>query len=166
MITRVLLLAVAALLQVATLAPAATITVLDTQEPALIFVQGRLVRGDDDQFRAKVGAISKGIVVFESDGGNVVAGIMIGEAIRLKNFATFVPSKTRCASACAIAWLGGTMRFMGPGAQIGFHAAYNSVTGEETGVGNALVGAYLTRIGLPYSAVLYITQASPSSMTW
>jgi hypothetical protein len=55
---------------------------------------------------------------------------------------------------------------MGPGARIGFHAAYNASSGQETGVGNALVGAYLTRIGLPYSAVIYITQAAPDSMTW
>jgi hypothetical protein len=72
----------------------------------------------------------------------------------------------RCALACALAWLGGTRRFMGRGAQIGFHSAYNAESGRETGVGNAIVGAYLNRIGLPYSAVIYITQATPDSMTW
>jgi len=55
---------------------------------------------------------------------------------------------------------------MAAGAQIGFHAAYNVASGQETGVGNALVGAYLNKIGLPYEAVIYITQAAPSSMTW
>jgi hypothetical protein len=29
-----------------------------------------------------------------------------------------------------------------------------------------VVGAYLNKIGLPYEAVIYITQAAPSSMTW
>ena len=51
-------------------------------------------------------------------------------------------------------------------ARIGFHAAYNSKTGQDTGLGNALVGAYLRRIGLPYSAVIYISQAAPNSMSW
>jgi hypothetical protein len=55
---------------------------------------------------------------------------------------------------------------MAVNAQIGFHAAYNSNSGRETGVGNALVGAYLNKIGLPYEAVIYITQAAPDSMTW
>jgi hypothetical protein len=55
---------------------------------------------------------------------------------------------------------------MSPQARVGFHAAYSSETGQETGVGNALVGAYLNKIGLPYSAVIYITQAAPNSMTW
>jgi hypothetical protein len=54
---------------------------------------------------------------------------------------------------------------MGPEARIGFHAAYN-MEGQETGVGNALIGAYLNKIGLPYTAVIYITQASPDSITW
>jgi hypothetical protein len=68
--------------------------------------------------------------------------------------------------ACAIASLGGTPRLMSAEARVGFHAAYNSETGQETGVGNALVGAYLNKIGLPYSAVFYITRAAPNSMTW
>jgi hypothetical protein len=57
---------------------------------------------------------------------------------------------------------------MPAGAQIGFHAAYayNASTGQETAVGNALVGAYLSRIRLPYKAVIYITRAAPTSMTW
>jgi hypothetical protein len=55
---------------------------------------------------------------------------------------------------------------MSAGARIGFHAAYSDTTGQVTGVGNALIGAYLNRIGLPYSAVIYISQAAPNSMTW
>jgi hypothetical protein len=48
---------------------------------------------------------------------------------------------------------------MSPQARIGFHAA--SMEGQETGLGNTLVGAYLNKIGLPYAAVIYITKASP-----
>ncbi len=144
----------------------ATIAVLDPDGIALVLVQGPLTISDASEFQSKTGPLSKAIVLFQSDGGSVVAGIQIGEIIRLKNFVTLVPNETRCASACAIAWLGGTRRFMGPGARIGFHAAHDASSGQETGVGNALVGAYLSRIGLPYSAVIYITQAAPNSMTW
>jgi SPOR domain len=105
-------------------------------------------------------------VAFDSDGGSLVAGIQIGETIRLNNFSTLVPDGKRCASSCALAWLGGTKRFMGPASKIGFHSAYNGDTGQVTGPGNALVGAYLNKIGLPYSAVVYITSASLESMTW
>jgi psiF repeat len=155
-------------LTIGSAAHAATISVKPAAngEPALVTVDGNLQANDGDQFRSKTSFLSKAIVSFRSDGGSVVAGIRIGESIRLKGFTTVVAGNARCASACAIAWLGGTPRIMGAEARVGFHAAYSSETGQETGVGNALVGAYLSRIGLPYSAVIYITQAAPNSMTW
>ena len=55
-------------------------------------------------------------IVFNSDGGNLLAGIEIGKTIRLKSFATAVLDGLRCASACAFAWLGGSPRFMERGA--------------------------------------------------
>src|SRR5262249_5798429 len=149
-------------------AQAATIPVqsTDRNQPAIVFVDGDSGSRDGDDFRSKTSFLSKAIIALRSDGGSVVAGIQIGESIRLKGFATFVPENARCASACALAWLGGTQRFMAASAQIGFHAAYNSNSGQETGVGNAIVGAYLNKIGLPYEAVIYITQAAPNRMPW
>jgi hypothetical protein len=57
---------------------------------------------------------------------------------------------------------------MGRTALVGFHAAYIKKEGlpSESGVGNALVGSYLTQIGLSETAVVYITQAAPTEMTW
>ena len=154
-------------LTAANFAHAATITVESRgdRQPALVSIDGELEFGDGDQFRSKTSFLSKAIVSFRSDRGSVVAGIQIGESIRLKGFTTSVAGNARCASACALAWLGGTKRFMSAESKIGFHAAYNEA-GKETGIGNALVGAYLNKIGLPYSAVVYITQAAPDSMTW
>jgi hypothetical protein len=56
---------------------------------------------------------------------------------------------------------------MGRTALVGFHAAYTEKEGlpSESGVGNALVGSYLTQIGLSEIAVVYITQAAPTQMT-
>ena len=53
------------------------------------------------------------------------------------------------------------------GAKIGFHAAYtvNEGRASESGVGNALVGSYLTQIGLSETAVIYITKAAPTQLT-
>jgi hypothetical protein len=149
-------------------AQAATITVepASNGKPALVAIDGDLEINDGEQFRSKTHALSKAVVSFRSDGGSVVAGIQIGESIREKRFTTVVPGNARCASACAIAWLGGTPRLMSADARVGFHAAYSKATGQETAVGNALIGAYLDKIGLPESAVIYITQAAPNSMTW
>lgn len=116
-------------------------------------------------FRQKAATINKAIVAFQSDGGNLLAGLEIGKFIRLRNFATVVPENSLCMSACAIAWLGGTQRYMGTTAHIGFHAAYLKRTGQESGAANALVGSYLNQIGLSESAIFYVTQAPPTSMT-
>jgi hypothetical protein len=148
-------------------ANAATINVapIDSSEMALVTIEGP---GDIEQFQTKTSNLTKAIVMFGSDGGNLEAGIQIGKAIRLKGFLSLVPDGVRCASACGLAWLGGVKRLMGPSALVGFHAAYFVKDGEasETSAGNALVGAYLNTTGLPDRAVIYITQAAPDNMTW
>jgi hypothetical protein len=158
------------LLVLATPANAATIEIKAAggDEPALVIVQGRLLPEDADHFRFRTGSISKAVVVFESEGGSLFAGIEIGRTIRLRNFATLVPRGVLCASACAIAWLGGAPRMMEDGALIGFHAAYRNQGGQpvETGAGNAVLGAYLSQIGLTDAAIVYVTSAAPHSMTW
>jgi hypothetical protein len=151
-------------------ANAATITVVkqENSDIALVTVEGAFILEDIQDFRQKVMSQPKALVAFESNGGSVIAGIEIGKIIRLRNFATLVPDNVQCASACALAWLGGSVRFMGPQARIGFHAAYVVEGGKasETGSGNALVGAYLANMGLPDSAIIYATQAAPTAMTW
>jgi hypothetical protein len=135
---------------------------------AVIRVQGALDLDDGDRFAAIASQHDKALIVLASDGGKLVAGLRIGQLIRLHGFATIVPDGTRCASACAIAWLGGVVRFMQPTARIGFHAAYRMEDGvaTETGAGNALVGAYLSRLGLSDSAIVYIEQSHPDQITW
>ena len=157
-----------ALLAMTIPANAASITVLPLgqNKPSLVLITGTLDLADKDEFLRQIAPLSSAIVSFSSDGGSLIAGLQIGEIIRLKNFSTLVPEGAQCASACALAWLGGTRRLMGSRAQVGFHAAYDGQTHQVTSSGNALVGAYLNKIGLPYSAVVYITSAAPDSITW
>src|SRR5262249_37663398 len=123
---------------------------------------------DIGEFRFKVAKLSTAVVALESDGGSLLAGIRIGEIIRLRGFVTVVTNGARCASACAIAWLGGRHRFMGEQALIGFHAAYRKEPAgtSESGMGNAVLGAYLNNIGLSEGAIAYVTMAAPNAMTW
>ena len=131
-------------------------------------VEGDLELSDIEVFRSQVAPLSKATVAFRSDGGSLLAGIRIGMLIRVKNFTTIVPDAAQCASACAVAWLGGAHRFLGAGSKVGFHAAYVQKAGgaTESGPGNAVLGAYLDQIGLPEDAIVYITQAAPNSMKW
>jgi hypothetical protein len=162
-------LAIVVSLLAAPVAEAANIEVKQVDAAAaLVMVEGDLELGDIEVFRNKVTALSKATVAFRSDGGSLLAGIRIGMLIRVKNFTTIVPDAAQCASACAVAWLGGSHRFLGSGSKVGFHAAYVQKAGAttESGPGNAVLGAYLDQIGLPEDAIVYITQAAPNSMKW
>ena len=145
---------------------AAAVEVLREADLTIITLEGDLVEGDDRKFVDAALTNPDALVVFHSNGGNLFAGIEIGKAIRLKGYTTLVPEEMRCASACALAWLGGRVRAMGTTAQVGFHAASNVKDGKVTSAGNALIGAYLSQLGLPSAAVVYITEPPPESIRW
>jgi hypothetical protein len=104
--------------------------------------------------------------MLSSPGGAALAGIGIGEIIRQKGFVTFVPPNTYCASACAVAWLGGAQRVVSASGRIGFHGAFDMTTGQQSGPANALVGAYLNRLGLSSAAIVYVTRAGANAVQW
>lgn len=137
-------------------------------KPDVIAVVGDLELGDEDKFADAARSSSDAMVLFQSRGGNLIAAIEIGRTIRRKGFSTLVPDKMQCASACALAWLGGRTRYMSATAHVGFHAVYTDKNGRPmvSSAGNALVGAYLNELGLSSSAVIYITSAAPTQMQW
>lgn len=57
---------------------------------------------------------------------------------------------------------------MDPSALVGFHAAYIEENGRisESGVGNALGGAYLNELGFGFDAVVFVSSAAPNEMNW
>lgn len=137
--------------------------------PTRVFVMGEMFNGDEARFAKHVFEIVDGIVILDSPGGDVEAGLAIGRTIRERGLATLVPIKYECVSACALAWLGGRIRYMSPKGAIGFHAAYYLGQGgqmSERGMPNALVGAYLNGLGLSDEAIIFITSAPPESMNW
>jgi len=133
-----------------------------------VTIRGELDLGDALTFLRKTGEMKDAVVVLQSPGGNTAAGISIGRAIRQKGFLTLVPSSASCASACALAWLGGARRFMGEGAQVGFHAAYTLSGGRarRSASGNAALVKYVNGLDLPPQAIAYITSAPPERMYW
>lgn len=134
----------------------------------VVIVDGDFLEGDEKKFTQVALANDMAIIVLNSYGGSTLAGIEIGKVIRLKGYWTYVPAEAVCASACSYAWLGGIQRYLEPGGKIGFHASYVQENGinKESGVGNAIVGAYLNSLGLSQYAIAYISTAPPESMTW
>jgi hypothetical protein len=141
---------------------------------AAVVIDGTIVSGDAAKFDAITAGYQSGIVVLNSDGGVAIEGMEIGEAIRSRpakpvGMVTVVLDGNRCASACALVFAGGHLREMQAHALLGAHAVY--VTGtdgvsRETGQGNAMVGAYLTKLGYGYQTVAAMTSAAPDAMTW
>ncbi len=139
----------------------------------VIAIDGPIAAGDEDQFdrvSQNVGQMfnQPAIVLFNSPGGAIFPALSIGAAIRAKGYATGVVSGAQCASACALMWLAGTKRLLGNSAKVGFHAAYVIAddNAQESGQANALVGAYLSKLGLSYRAIAYVTAAGPGQMSW
>lgn len=131
----------------------------------LVHVTGDFEFGDQKKFIDTVLPLRRAVVVLESHGGSLDAGLEIGKAIRLKGFGTFVGDGALCASACGLAWLAGNPRIMTTSARVGFHAASDERR-NITSVGNALIGSYLNHLGLPTAAVVYITRPDLGDMAW
>lgn len=136
----------------------------DTTE--IISIEGDIGPGDVERFRQISLRYPKAVVELSSDGGAVMPAIEIGRTLRIAGYGTYVPQGSVCASACALIWLAGTPRLLV--GQVGFHAAYRDNDGkpEESGAANALVGNYLTLLGLPAKAILFATTAPPDRVLW
>jgi hypothetical protein len=152
-------------------APAATIDYSDvpmedgTTLP-VITIDGELTKYDLFTFRDAADARpGRAVVLFNSPGGDLEAGIGIGREIRQRGYSTAVIET--CASACALAWLAGRLIMASDEANIGFHVAYvDGALKEQSGMGNALVGLYLGELGLGQNVVRYVTSAPPTGMQW
>lgn len=129
----------------------------------VVSVKGDFIERDIERFADVTKDLEQAIISFSSNGGRLSAGIEIGTRIRLRGYQTVVADREECYSACALAWLGGATRFVGSGAQVGFHAAYFEKDGrfQETGAGNAVVGGYAANLGLSTEAIIFLTSAPP-----
>jgi hypothetical protein len=81
--------------------------------------------------------VSRAVIKFDSPGGNFSEGLKIAKLLSDRNVQTIVPAGSKCFSACAIAFLGGTTlgyedakitsRAVTIGGILGFHAPYLDV---------------------------------------
>ncbi len=140
---------------------------------AYIFITGETERGDYQRF---LNAMPEAIALhgsrqfpidvwLEGPGGDLDEALRLGRLIYDLGFFTLVDANEECASACALIWLGGARLFMKSEARVGFHQAYDSV-GTASVTGNALVGHYMSEVGLSASVVRYVMTAEPGELEW
>jgi hypothetical protein len=132
----------------------------------VIMLQGKIENEDAAQFQTAAAASGKAIIVLDSRGGSLPAGLAMGTMIYQKHFATFVPPDTACLSACALMWLAGNPRIIAPGGAVGFHAAYFEEDGSVSAQANAMIGYYLHELGFSLEVTTYVTRAMPLKMAY
>ncbi len=150
-------------------AQAGQISVTSGQSGApLITIRGELDLNDAVEFMRKTSAVKDAVVVLRSPGGNLLAGLQIGRTVRQRGYLTVIPASTSCSSACALAWLGGTPRFMAQNSRIGFHAAYFMKGGRArtSRAANGVIEDYLRDLGLSERAIDYVTHSPPERLNW
>lgn len=88
---------------------------------SFLVLHGAFEQGDDEKalIRKAIEA-DAGVVIFDSPGGNVYAAMRFGRAIRSMGMGTLQTRSLECASACAMAFLGGAKR-MAESGSIGVH---------------------------------------------
>ena len=152
-------------------AEAAQITVDTSGDVTFVGFSGEIVTGDADAFEATAASLTGPnpvVVALDSPGGRIIEGLDIGENVRKHGFATAVFNHARCASTCGLIWLAGKTRFIASQGGVGFHAAYvrDGEQNREAGAANAVVGGYLSRLGLTYEEIVFFTSAPPDGMQW
>ncbi len=104
-------------------------------------------------------------VLLSSNGGQMVAGISIGEEARRLGYSTVAEGV--CASSCALAWLGGArLGIEKMAGLVGFHQTYDRDSGAADPQANALVGSYVAKLGYGYDVTIFATEAGPDGMRW
>lgn len=140
----------------------------DSDDAAFIVIEGEIKAGDDNTFRKIAAEFSDAIVLLNSEGGMIGPAMDIGRTIKIRGYKTAIYKTGTCASACALIWVAGSKRVIFEGGQVGFHASYLDTDGSklETGVGNALVGHYLSQLGFGEKTVVFATLAPPDKILW
>jgi hypothetical protein len=82
----------------------------DSAETNAVQLKGRIDDGDTYELQVYIASLAKKpnvVVYLNSTGGNLREGMRLGRFFFQNKIETVVESKTQCASACALAFLGG-----------------------------------------------------------
>lgn len=110
-----------------------------SQNLTAILASGEIVIGDKDKLESlltKLPIRNNTAIYMSSPGGNLYEGMRLGLFFRARGIKTVIEGASDCASACAIAFLGGTDRSGKPwrssssNSRLGFHA-FKSEEGSQ-----------------------------------
>jgi hypothetical protein len=143
-----------------------------------IHIEGEIKPNDNVRFDKFLSdnKITKAAVFLDSIGGEFFAGLGIAKRVQERRFTTVVSAGDVCFSMCAIIWIGGSTRYVTGKAKIGFHGTYITTVDKRTGKrvkgiplipdsgSNAVIGAFLARLGLSDETIMALTEPGPGSV--
>ena len=146
---------------------------------ALIFASGDLVQGTALKFVNFVRdqKIGRARIYFDSEGGNLMEGIYLGDAIRKVGYETSIGTEKNklegiCASACTYAFAGGTARYIYYDKQrLGLHQFYNNDPQNRADMGvtqsvSSIVAKHFYDMGINEQAFILASSVKKDQMRW
>jgi hypothetical protein len=102
------------------------------------------------------------VIHLNSNGGELREGYRLSELIRQRHLTTY--TSTICASACTIAFLAGSPRYLAEDAWLGFHSSSNEKSGEISPDGNVAFYDMYHAAGLPDDFIAQALKTIPSEI--
>jgi len=152
-----------------------------------ILIYGSIESDDASRFESflnnnRIDEFQNYLISFNSNGGNLYEGMLIGNILREKGFESIVKETNVCYSACAIAFLGGTKKYvtntgigrnLEVGGKLGFHGY--SVSNDSvilfneaiqiSRIMNAMILQYALEMeGIDIKILLELLSVNPSSI--
>lgn len=119
------------------------------------------------------------VVMLNSEGGNVMQALALGELIRKAGLSTMVQAVDSgtgearrgavCASACVYAFMGGVERSVGEGAKLGVHQLYlreGELSTADSQLLVSLIAQHILSLGGEMNILLAALSTPSSSMHW
>jgi hypothetical protein len=134
-------------------------------DPTALLVSGVIGPGSYDEFRAALMNATPELVVLDGPGGILGEALLIGSEVRRLKLDTMVGPNRSCASACAIVFLSGRVKYLATGASVGLHSA-SYADGRADPEATELMAAYLREVGVPGSTLRRMARTAPNDIRW
>jgi len=138
-----------------------------------ITITGEITPGDADAFSRAVKQANDGgkfvaNIRLNSEGGNLLEGVKLADAIRFGKMSTNVGKVATCASACFLVFAAGSTKFVSYGARIGVHGASDK-SGRETVSSEAAtisMAKIAKELAVPAAIIGRMVVTPPTEMVW
>ena len=136
-----------------------------SDDPTALLVSGVIGPGSYDEFRAALSGATPDLVLLDGPGGILGEALLIGAEVRRLQLDTMVGPNQTCASACAIVFLSGRVKYLATGASVGLHSA-SYADGRADPEATDLMARYLHEVGVPRATLRRMAQTAPKDIRW